>query len=81
MALKYTEDELDNAVSVLLYASLRGEYTHPRDKKPKLPAKVAKQRFKEDLRVIARVLRTDGNRAKQNSILKGAPRLRQIDIR
>lgn len=80
MGVKYTEEELDNAVSVLLYASLRGEYTHPADKKQKLSKTRVREMFAKDVRTIARALRYDGNE-KQNAVLKGAPRLRQIDLR
>jgi len=78
--MRYTEEELDNAVTVLLYAALRGEYTHPADKTPKISKTRVRGMFAKDVRVIARVMRYDGNE-KQNRILKRTPRLRQIDLR
>lgn len=79
MSSRYTSEELDYALRTLLYASLRGEYTHPADERPKKAKKRIKVIFDRDMRTMAKILRLESNE-KQNSLLKGTPRFRQIHL-
>jgi hypothetical protein len=58
-SIKYTNGEKADAVHELLIKALQGTYTHPADRKPKLPAKRVKELFEKDVLKTVRALRKE----------------------